>query len=513
MESNDEDDDDSSINNEENKSDGDEDDDGDDDEFYDDGLEYNPVRLDCDNDNENYVHGGGWIPEITTNDHNGDTPNSSEFDNIREEMWSENSNILVTTEDLGNLESMASTFKAHGSQTLLWLSLISITSINASLKSVHIIDLVWGCGGGKAPGPDGFTFEFIKRYWDIIVISWEKKKKEKLFIMKVDFEKAFDSLDWKFLDHIMEQMGFTNKWRRWIHGCLDSTFGSVFVNGSPTKEFKIQKGLRQGDPLSPWSLENVKNLCRILRCFHLASGLKVNFFKSKFFGVGVTNNDTHTFASILNLQPSSFPCTYLGLPIGANMCKSRHWKPIIDKFHKRLSSWKDKNLSYGGRLTLLKSVLGALGIYFFSLFNAPVSIINYLEKLRRIFFWGGSLDQSTMSWIAWKKVCSNSRCGGLGIGSLLATNFAMLSKWWWRFHTDTNSLWRSIIISIHGDHGGFDYNDNSFIRQPPSPWKTILGINKPLLTVNVDLNSISPRELVMVHQPDSGMMCGLEPRI
>ncbi|GJZ80667.1 hypothetical protein Tco_0645661 [Tanacetum coccineum] len=97
MESNDEDDDDSSINNEENKSDGDEDDDGDDDEFYDDGLEYNPVRLDHDNDIENYIHGGEWILEITTNDHNGDTPNSLEFDNIREEMWSENSNIPVTT--------------------------------------------------------------------------------------------------------------------------------------------------------------------------------------------------------------------------------------------------------------------------------------------------------------------------------------------------------------------------------------------------------------------------------
>ena len=197
------------------------------------------------------------------------------------------------------------------------------------------------------------------------IISWATKRQQKLFILKVDFEKAFDSLDWKFLDHVMEQMGFSDKWRKWISGCLDSGFSSVLVNGSPTKEFKIQKGLRQGDPLSPflfiiaaealhislqvakernifegvevghnkidishlqfvddalimgkWSLENVKNLCRILRCFQMASGLKVNFIKSKFFGIGVNNLEVQNFVSTLKLQSSTLPCTYLGLPIG-----------------------------------------------------------------------------------------------------------------------------------------------------------------------------------------------------
>jgi hypothetical protein len=84
----------------------------------------------------------------------------------------------------------------------------------------------------------------------------------------------------------------------------------------------------------------------------------------------------------------------LGLPIGANMNKGLNWKPIIDKFHNRLSSWKAKTLSYGGRLTLIKSVLGALGTYYFSLFKAPKYVIDYMEKLRRNFFWGGPLDSN-----------------------------------------------------------------------------------------------------------------------
>ena len=184
----------------------------------------------------------------------------------------------------------------------------------------------------------------------------------------------------------------------------------------------------------------------------MASGLKINFSKSKLFGVCVNESETSTLASILNLQPSFLPCSYLGLPIGANLNKSNSWKPIIDKFSNRLISWKARTLSFGGRLTLLKSVLGALGTYLFSLFKAPMSVINQLEKLRRNLFWGGSIDRNKLAWITWKKVSSPSNCGGLGIGSLYASNLAMLAKWWWRFHSETNSLWRYLIISIYGNH-------------------------------------------------------------
>ncbi|GJY23411.1 RNA-directed DNA polymerase, eukaryota, reverse transcriptase zinc-binding domain protein [Tanacetum coccineum] len=82
------------------------------------------------------------------------------------------------------------------------------------------------------------------------VISWTKKVSGKLMIFKVDFEKAFDSINWNFIDDIMSQMGFGVKWRDWIFSCLRSGFSSILINGSPSKEFKLSKGLRQGDPLS-----------------------------------------------------------------------------------------------------------------------------------------------------------------------------------------------------------------------------------------------------------------------
>ncbi|GJY81621.1 cysteine-rich receptor-like protein kinase, partial [Tanacetum coccineum] len=73
-------------------------------------------------------------------------------------------------------------------------------------------------------------------------------EKLKLLLFKVDF----DSVNWNFLLDTMRQMGFGSKWRNWITSCLSSASISILVNGSPTKEFKLEKGLRQGDPLSPF---------------------------------------------------------------------------------------------------------------------------------------------------------------------------------------------------------------------------------------------------------------------
>ncbi|XP_071691484.1 uncharacterized protein [Rutidosis leptorrhynchoides] len=83
-------------------------------------------------------------------------------------------------------------------------------------------------------------------------VSYLKNNHSKSLIFKVDFEKAFDCLSWDFLMEVMELMGFRAKWRGWILSCLKSASISVLVNGSPTSEFKLERGVRQGDPLSPF---------------------------------------------------------------------------------------------------------------------------------------------------------------------------------------------------------------------------------------------------------------------
>nr|GEX70557.1 RNA-directed DNA polymerase, eukaryota, reverse transcriptase zinc-binding domain protein [Tanacetum cinerariifolium] len=82
------------------------------------------------------------------------------------------------------------------------------------------------------------------------LLSWCKHKNSKAVIFKVDFEKAFDSVRWDYLDDVLTKFGFGVKWCTWIQSCLNSAMGSILVNGSPTLEFKFYKGLKQEDPLS-----------------------------------------------------------------------------------------------------------------------------------------------------------------------------------------------------------------------------------------------------------------------
>jgi hypothetical protein len=114
------------------------------------------------------------------------------------------------------------------------------------------------------------------------VIDYAKKSGKECMILKVDFEKAYDSVDWKFLDYVLQRFGFGVKWRAWMRACVCGGNMSVLVNGSHTEEISIKRGLKQGDPLAPLLFLLVaEGLGAIMR-----KAVEVNRFKPFLVGRG-----------------------------------------------------------------------------------------------------------------------------------------------------------------------------------------------------------------------------------
>ena len=122
--------------------------------------------------------------------------------------------------------------------------------------------------------------------------------------------------------------------------------------------------------------------------FEAIFGLRINLSKSKIIPVGRVDN-VELLATDLGCGVGSLPTTYLGLPLRPPHKLVGVWDSIEDRFQKRLASWKRQYISKGERLTLIKSTLSSLFIYFFSLFGMPKVVCTKLEKIQRDYLWGG----------------------------------------------------------------------------------------------------------------------------
>ncbi|GJZ81315.1 RNA-directed DNA polymerase, eukaryota [Tanacetum coccineum] len=221
----------------------------------------------------------------------------------------------------------------------------------------------------------------------------------------------------------------------------------------------------------------------ILRCFSLLSGMSINIQKSHLLGVGIPDNCVAEAAKSIGCLIMKAPFKYLGILVGDNMSSKKAWDETINKMKKRLSRWKLNTLSVGGRLTLLKSVLGSTPIYNMSIFKVPKSVLNYMESLRRNFFNGIQEGDRKIAWVKWSKVLASKKFGGLGVSSFFALNRALLFKWVWRYLSHDNSLWSRIISALHG------LNGHVLSAAFNSTWSSIITEVNSLKVKGVDLIS------------------------
>jgi hypothetical protein len=133
-------------------------------------------------------------------------------------------------------------------------------------------------------------------------------------------------------------------------------------------------------------LEHAKNMKLLLCAFERLAGLKINFHKSKLFCYGDAKNMESQYTELFGCDLGHYPFRYLGIPMHHKKINNEDWKIIKEKFEKRLSCWKVKLLSYGGRLVLINSVLSSLAMFMMSFFEAPKGVLRKLDFYISRFF-------------------------------------------------------------------------------------------------------------------------------
>jgi len=265
----------------------------------------------------------------------------------------------------------------------------------------------------------------------------KSKKKKGYVAFKLDLEKAFDTVNWEFLNNCLHDFGYPDITIKLIMHCVSSSTFSVLYNGNKLSQFKPTHGLHQGDPLSPylfilcmeklfmainnavnqgyWEPIHISNTGPHLSHLLFAddvllftkakgsqfrfistlfdgsskdSGLKINLSKSRaFFSSGTPQAKIHKLTAISGIRSTTSLEKYLGFPILKGQPKRSDFLFIIEKMQNRLASWKRKLLNKRGRLTLASSVLSSIPTYYMQINWFPQNICDSIDQTTRNFIW------------------------------------------------------------------------------------------------------------------------------
>ncbi|KAL6182579.1 hypothetical protein ACLB2K_043998 [Fragaria x ananassa] len=234
--------------------------------------------------------------------------------------------------------------------------------------------------------------------------------------IKVDITKAFDTLSWDFLLHVLQAFGFDPIFVQWVRALLLSAKLSLLINGRTVG----------------------RNLSRIMRFFNeygRVSGQVINKGKSQVFIGNSIHSKRHSISNFLGIPLGSAPFMYLGAPIFHGKPRASYFHQIVDKIRIKLSSWVSSFLSMAGHLQLIKSVIFSMLVYTFQVYEWPVSVVRKIEVWCRKFLWSGSIDKRGIPLVAWKSCCSPIAEGGLGLKQLVLLNRSLLLKRCWKIYT------------------------------------------------------------------------------
>ena len=222
------------------------------------------------------------------------------------------------------------------------------------------------------------------------------------------------------------------------------------------------------------NIQECQNLIDILQLYEAALRQKINADKSLIFFSNNTSNDKRCeVLDMLGPMQDTRHKKQLGLPSIIGKSKVEIFAKIKERVEKKLSGWKEKILSVGGREILIKAVTQAIQTYTMSCFQIPKSLCDKIEGIMRKFWQGQRGQESKIAWVSWKKMCKSKLNGGMGFRNLQVFNLAMLAKQGWRLITNPNSLVAQIYKARYYPHG--DIFRAKLGSSPSYAWRSILN--------------------------------------
>ncbi|CAH9130680.1 unnamed protein product [Cuscuta epithymum] len=339
---------------------------------------------------------------------------------------------------------------------------------------------------------------------DNVVVAFEthhylKRKsagKEGYVAIKLDMSKAYDRVSWRFLEAALKALGFDDRWTHLVIECVSTVKYFIQFDKDFLGPIIPKRGLRQGDPQSPYLFilvaEGLSSLIRraeakgevhgvavcrgapkishllfaddsflffkanytecsmikrILQDYEKASGQAINYNKSSLtFSQNVDEVTRVSCCQFFNIPRESGQSRYLGLPTLVGRNKSDILSYLRDRSVSRIKNWNNKFLSRAGKAVLIRNVLQALPNYAMNVFLLSKDLCDEIEKLLNGFWWkGNKFDQRGIRWRRWELLCRPKSEWGLGFRRIREFNLAMLAKQGWRLITEPRSLMSRVL--------------------------------------------------------------------
>ena len=361
------------------------------------------------------------------------------------------------------------------------------------------------------------------------MMSFTKKKNISGLAVFLDFEKAFDSIEWCYLQKCLEAFNFGPQLRQWISVLYNNISSCVLNNGFATKHFNLSRGVRQGCPLSGIlfvigveilsnaikrskeiegiqidqnksikitqyaddttlfvkNIRSVHRLFDLLRQFENCSGLRINQSKSEILWLGSLRQRKD---SILNLKLSDETVYALGVYFSYDeeLATKRNFFEKLPKLKKILNIWSSRDISIYGRVNIVKTLAISKLTFVCSVLDTPKGFTDEVNNIIFDYIWkykNPKLKKTT--------IIKNKKDGGLNMLDFTLFDNALKIVWVKRLCTNDERPWKFIPLSLLSNVGGsllFQCNYNiqylplnenlpKFYRDIISHWQKIKNIN------------------------------------